>query len=89
MRARYLRPATAWHEKRLRRPNVYTPALPPTLIHRLYLASKALGRPMTRVAAEAVERHLEYLEAVAEPEDCYRLTPSGEAWAREQRRKAA
>ena len=73
------------------RRRLYTPQLPNDVIHRLYLAARALGRPMTRVAAEAVDRYLNELELAPENGDVFVLTPSGEAAMRARRedRKAA
>ena len=70
---------------------LYTPQLPNDVIHRLYLAARALGRPMTRVAAEAIDRYLNELELAPENGDMFVLTPSGEAavLARCQEQKAA
>ena len=53
---------------------MYSPKIPEHLIPRLYQAAKAQKRPMTRLAAEAIQR---YLEESQEPEYFYALTESG------------
>ena len=53
---------------------MYSPKIPEHLIPRLYQAAKAQKRPMTRLAAEAIQHYLEERE---EPEYFYALTESG------------
>jgi hypothetical protein len=38
---------------------MYSPKIPEQLIPRLYRAAKAQKRPMTRLAADAIQRYLE------------------------------
>lgn len=40
----------------------YSPALPPELVHRLYLLGKASGKPMTKLLREALEAYLDVRE---------------------------
>jgi hypothetical protein len=62
---------------------VYSPALPSRLISPLYHLAKAQGRPMTKVAGEAIERYLaEHGFAagdIPDREDSFVLTPRGRA----------
>ena len=53
---------------------MYSPKIPESLIPRLYQAAKAQKRPMTRLAAEAIQQ---YLDECEEPEYFYALTESG------------
>ena len=53
---------------------MYSPKIPESLIPRLYHAARAQKRPMTQLAAEAIQR---YLEECEEPEYFYALTESG------------
>ncbi len=53
---------------------MYSPKIPESLIPRLYQAAQAQKRPMTRLAAEAIQR---YLDECEEPEYFFALTDSG------------
>ena len=53
---------------------MYSPKIPEHLIPRLYRAAQAQKRPMTHLAAEAIQQ---YLEECEEPQYFYALTESG------------
>ncbi len=53
---------------------MYSPKIPEHLIPRLYQAARAQKRPMTRLAADAIQRYLEEHEPV---EVGYVLTEQG------------
>ena len=61
---------------------MYSPKIPEHLIPRLYRAARAQKRPMTRLAADAIQRYLDERE---QPEVAYVLTDSGRDFLRRAR----
>ena len=63
---------------------MYSPKIPEALVRRTYRAGKAIGKPMTRLVAEALERYLDEIEGrphlrlmVDHDTDGWSLTPKG------------
>lgn len=75
---------------------MYSPKIPEALVRRTYRAGKAVGKPMTRIVAEALERYLDEIEGRPhlrllldyQSDDGYTLTPQG-AQLLERARQAA